>query len=585
MNFLVLISLRNLTRQKRRNFMLGLSIAIGVMILVVANSFTGGISDVLFNRVVRYVTGQVSVSVYEKNMMWCQIFRDKERLMDLVDQKNPRITKIEESVGIFGRAIGNGKAENVMLIGIDTSLKQTEKERKELEASFKMIDGSFQDLQRTDVENPVILSTDKMKDLNVKVNDIVRVRFKNIFGQDQAARITVVGTLKITNIFMSGVMFLDLQNAKKLFGYQPWESGPLVITMVNPKKDAVPVANQIHSRLKPGIAQIAAEIQFGGKQERADVFGFFNKEETKKGLEENVVLVSRQEKNALDKKSVLVGEVLAKKLNINVGDKIRLSYPLKFKSEKFIGEFTVTGTFQSAMDHGILMNEYVFYDMYYENLPANPADVPGSFKLTSSDPLYPLLATEWVLLPRTMKTDDFKKKMHQLTSKKTKAMVVDVTTMYEIASDILQLEGALNLITIVAVFILFLIILMGVVNTLRMTVRERTREIGTMRAIGMQKNDVRNAFILETFFLAIFSSAIGVAAAFAVMGALSRLPLDLQDNPMGMFLVDGHIYFLPTALGIASNVLLILLIAVATAYFPARRAANLKAAVAFRHYE
>ena len=279
--------------------MLGLSIAIGVMILVVANSFTGGISDVLFNRVVRYVTGQVSVSVYEKNMMWCQIFRDKERLMDLVDQKNPRITKIEESVGIFSRAIGNGKAENVMLIGIDTSLKQTEKERKELEASFKMIDGSFQDLQRTDVENPVILSTDKMKDLNVKVNDIVRVRFKNIFGQDQAARITVVGTLKITNIFMSGVMFLDLQNAKKLFGYQPWESGPLVITMVNPKKDAVPVANQIHSRLKPGIAQIAAEVQSGGKKERADVFGFFNKEETKKGLEENVVLVSRQEKNCL----------------------------------------------------------------------------------------------------------------------------------------------------------------------------------------------------------------------------------------------------------------------------------------------
>ncbi len=565
--------------------MLGLSIAIGVMILVVANSFTGGISDVLFNRVVRYVTGQVSVSVYEKNMMWCQIFRDKERLMDLVDQKNPRITKIEESVGIFSRAIGNGKAENVMLIGIDTSLKQTEKERKELEASFKMIDGSFQDLQRTDVENPVILSTDKMKDLNVKVNDIVRVRFKNIFGQDQAACITVVGTLKITNIFMSGVMFLDLQNAKKLFGYQPWESGPLVITMVNPKKDAVPVANQIHSRLKPGIAQIAAEVQSGGKKERADVFGFFNKEETKKGLEENVVLVSRQEKNALDKKGVLVGEVLAKKLGINIGDKIRLSYRLKFKPEEFTGEFTVTGIFQSAMDHGILMNEYVFYDMYYENLPADPADVPGSFKLTSSDPLYPLLATEWVLLLRTMQTDDFKKKMHQLTSKKTKAMVVDVTTMYEIASDILQLEGALNLITIVAVFILFLIILMGVVNTLRMTVRERTREIGTMRAIGMQKNDVRNAFILETFFLAIFSSAIGVAAAFAVMGALSRLPLDLQDNPMGMFLVDGHLYFLPTAAGIASNVLLILVIAVATAYFPARRAANLKAAVAFRHYE
>jgi putative ABC transport system permease protein len=202
-----------------------------------------------------------------------------------------------------------------------------------------------------------------------------------------------------------------------------------------------------------------------------------------------------------------------------------------------------------------------------------------------TDPLYPVLATEWVLLPRTTKTDDFKKKMHQLTSKKTRALIVDVTTMYEIASDILKLEAALNLITLVAVLILFFIILMGVINTLRMTIRERTREIGTMRAIGMQKTDVRNAFILETFFLAVFSSMIGVIAAFLIMGALARMPLDLQDNPLGMFLVDGHLYFMPTLGGILSNVMLILVIAVVTAYFPAKRAANLKAAVAFRHYE
>jgi ABC-type antimicrobial peptide transport system permease subunit len=75
---------------------------------------------------------------------------------------------------------------------------------------------------------------------------------------------------------------------------------------------------------------------------------------------------------------------------------------------------------------------------------------------------------------------------------------------------VVQLEGALNLITLIAVLVLFFIILIGVVNTLRMTIRERTREIGTNRAIGMQAYDVRNTFLFETFFLAFFACITGI---------------------------------------------------------------------------
>ena len=48
--------------------------------------------------------------------------------------------------------------------------------------------------------------------------------------------------------------------------------------------------------------------------------------------------------------------------------------------------------------------------------------------------------------------------------------------MYEGASDILKLEGVLNSITFIAVLLLFFIILVGVINTLRMTIKERTRK-------------------------------------------------------------------------------------------------------------
>jgi ABC-type antimicrobial peptide transport system permease subunit len=150
---------------------------------------------------------------------------------------------------------------------------------------------------------------------------------------------------------------------------------------------------------------------------------------------------------------------------------------------------------------------------------------------------------------------------------------------------VVNLEVALNLITLGAVMVLFFIILIGVVNTLRMTIRERTREIGTVRAIGMQKNDVRNTFLLETFFLSLFSTIAGALAAFAVMAGLSLIKINTQDNPLGMLLVNGHLNFAPTLVGTIAYTLLILLIAVATAYFPAQRAAKMSAASALRHYE
>jgi len=588
MNFILMISLRNLLRQKKRNILLGTSIAFGVMILVAANSFSHGISDVMFNRVMRYVAGQVSITTFEKNMISCQIFRDKNRLMDIVNRNSQGITRTDEAVGTVCRAIGNGKSENVVVIGLDTRQKVTAKTLKEFEESFKIVDGSFVELKNPKIENPAVISTDRARDLNVKVNDIIRIRYKNVFGQDQAARLTVVGVMKITNIFMSGVIFVELQNVKALLGYEPWEVGGLNFTINDPKRNAVRIADRLHAALNPGLAEIVASLNFKEKHAQASVFGFFNNDEIKKKISDHVAFSFPPDKDTLSKKGVLVTFDLANKLGVTAGDKIEFSYKNKFGNKITKMEYAVTAVIQpkKCLDADVvLMNENIFYPLFYENLPPSPVKSSGAYIPQKSDPLYESLAPEWILLPRTRTTDDFQKKLHQLTSKKWKAAVVDVATMYESASDILKFESALNIITLVAVLILFFIIVVGVVNTLRMTIRERTREIGTMRAIGMQQRDVRNAFLLEIMFLTFFASLVGIAMAFAAMWGVSRLSFDVIDNPLGMLLVDSHIYFLPTALGVFFNVMLIMAIAFITAYFPARRAAALKAAEALRHYE
>lgn len=587
MNFIFTISIRNLFRQKKRNILLGISMAFGVMILVTAHSFSHGISDVMMNRVMRYVAGQVNVTFYEKNMIMCNVFRDKARLMEIMNKNSEGVIRVDESVGVIACAIGNGGAQNVMVVGLDTHQKVGDRLLKEFKESFKIVEGSFESIDDNKYENPAVISTDRARDLNVKVGDVIRIRYRNLFGQDQAARLTVTGIMKITNIFMSGVIFVELNKAKALCGYREWEIGGLSLTLAHPKRDAVKVADRLHTALKPGIALIAGRVENKGEAREVSVFGFFNTDEVKAKIMARAPLVQGDAREALGKKGVLLTVVLADQLRAGVGDRIRLSYADKFQDKTTVKDYTVTGIVQPKdclSDNAVLLNENLFYSTFYDDLPKDPSGT-STYIPQAGDPLYSVLAPEWILLPRTRTTDDFKKKLNQLTSKKWKASIADVATMYEQASDILKFESALNLITLVAVLILFFIILVGVINTLRMTIRERTREIGTMRAIGMQQRDVRNSFILEIMFLTLFSSIVGIVMAFGAMWGISRISWDVTDNPLGMFLVDGHIYFLPTFTGVIINVILLMTIAFITAYFPARRAAALKAAEALRHYE
>jgi ABC-type lipoprotein release transport system permease subunit len=54
---------------------------------------------------------------------------------------------------------------------------------------------------------------------------------------------------------------------------------------------------------------------------------------------------------------------------------------------------------------------------------------------------------------------------------------------------------------------------------------------------------------------------------------------------MGMLLVDNRLFFAPTVVATAGYIVFIVGIAIATAWFPSRRASKLSAANAMRHYE
>jgi ABC-type lipoprotein release transport system permease subunit len=591
MFLLLRLSLRNLLRQKRRNLLLGSAMAIGIMLLVVANSFSHGLSDIVLNKVLRWVTGHVTVAFNERGHMTSQVFRDKD-LLDFI-QKDFKgvVLKSNESIGTMVRAIGNGAAENMILVGTDFSGRGRGQATQEEKETFQLVEGNWDELRNTKVENPVVISAEKARTLNVKRRDILRVRLRNIYGQNQSVHLTVMGTMKTSNMFMGPVTFGEMQKVKAILGYDEHSTGNLNLVIKNPEKNARALADAIHARLQVlsgKVAVICGTAEVSGVKRTVTVLGFNSDPALKSSWGKQFDLVSGDlEKCRLEKKA-LVAQPLAQALGLHVGSVFTVHYTDKWGTPQAVISGEVGAVFRPGATWGpnvILQQDERFYEAFYSRWPEAATRVPGAFIPAKNHPAYALLSPEWVLLPRTSTTDELEKKMKSMGQKKWHSTVVDVRTMYETAEQILKLEGVLNMITLVAVLVLFFIILIGVINTLRMTIRERTREIGTIRAIGMQRTDVRNIFMLETLLLAFFASVAGVLLALGAMGVLSHIPMHLEDNPMGMFLVSGRLYFIPTLGGVIGDMVLIWVLAGVTAYFPARRAANLSPGAALRHFE
>jgi putative ABC transport system permease protein len=96
-----------------------------------------------------------------------------------------------------------------------------------------------------------------------------------------------------------------------------------------------------------------------------------------------------------------------------------------------------------------------------------------------------------------------------------------------------QLEGFLNL--VYAMLLLAIVVaVIGIYNTLYLSVFERTREIGLLRAVGMERGQVRRAVRWEAVIVALFGTAMGVVSGvllaiaavsgFADQGVVLTLP-------------------------------------------------------------
>jgi ABC-type antimicrobial peptide transport system permease subunit len=137
-----------------------------------------------------------------------------------------------------------------------------------------------------------------------------------------------------------------------------------------------------------------------------------------------------------------------------------------------------------------------------------------------------------------------------------------------IDNQIAGLNAVLNILYVLLALSV-IVSLFGIVNTLVLTVFERTRELGMLRAIGMTRRQVRRMIRHESVITALIGGAIGIALGI-VLGALlvARVDFIVFTLPVGQLIVFA----------IAAIVL-----GIVAAIFPARRAARLNVLQALQY--
>ena len=145
-----------------------------------------------------------------------------------------------------------------------------------------------------------------------------------------------------------------------------------------------------------------------------------------------------------------------------------------------------------------------------------------------------------------------------------------IRTVFLIIDSVLGLLGGISL--LVASF--------GIANTMIMSILERTREIGIMKAIGAEDREIKLIFFVEAAVIGVVGGVVGVLVAWGIDGLANRLAYRFILKPQGAAFID--FFSLPIYLTLGA-ILFALLVSITAALYPASRAARIDPVRALRH--
>jgi putative ABC transport system permease protein len=271
-------------------------------------------------------------------------------------------------------------------------------------------------------------------------------------------------------------------------------------------------------------------------------------------LDEMKVEPAVKEKWLENRKGVIIGDVLSRKMGWKPGDHIVLQGTI------FPGDwqFEVIGLYE-ATRKSVDRSQLIFHwDYLNESLPERRRDQIGWIMARIDDPA---------------KSGDISKAVDKLFEERD----VQTVTMSEKSMNLSSMAmvsailSALNVVSVVILVVMTLIL--G--NTIAMGVRERTNEYGVLRAIGFRPKHIVLFILGEAVTVGLFAGLLGLAMAFPLIElGMGRF---LEENMGGFFP-----YFRIDRMTMVVSVLLTMGLSLVASLIPAYRASKLSVTDALR---
>lgn len=332
-------------------------------------------------------------------------------------------------------------------------------------------------------------------------------------------------------------------------------------------------------------SQAMPSLIFGSRQALQLVYGVDFSEEEK--LLNSLVVTQGSLDNITDEQTIILPRSVAERLGVEAGETILMRLET-ITGQRNVGEVVVAALIEDQERYGISAayvnrsylnsllglspEEYQALNIFLTNM--DDADEVGrGFRAALGVPEPVRLADV-----REMDDEEAVRELFGMVRieeiEPWEGIKYQVTTINQIMEPVEAAVSVLRTIGLAIFTILLVITAVGITNTFRMILIERTKEIGTMRAFGMQRGMVRNVFLVEALLL----SAGGALAGLVLYGLTSLIlgQISWDTMPaMQFFLDQGRITFDTTFGEVGLNTCLILAMSLLAAYFPAKAAAKL----------
>lgn len=162
---------------------------------------------------------------------------------------------------------------------------------------------------------------------------------------------------------------------------------------------------------------------------------------------------------------------------------------------------------------------------------------------------------------------------------------IDLTTWDDEVSFLKWVITAFDTVTGSLIAVLVVIIAVGIMNSMWNAVRERTREVGTMRAIGMHRTGIAALFLTEAVLLGLGATTAGAALGVIIALGIDAMHIPVPIDAMKFILLAQTVHFTVKPTSVLLAIASLTFVTSISAVWPALRAAGLRPVIALGYAE